>query len=218
MLLGCSYLKERDQHISLVALARKNKKDLEKENKIKIGCYLTNFKKAITDGKSIYSFRLLFQWDLDMTKKKRQQGRSILDEIEERDYHQAIIFSNFLKHGCIAAHAYTVKKLDKGWVLLDCGMAHPMYTKPAKGQKRWNTDAFFSEVVGSDVYVLEKEQMSSEEFKKRLETLSRLMTKNYADIRAKRSEGVKKTNKRRRSHLMAHQKSKRTSRAASEKN
>ena len=191
-------------------MARKNKKDLEKENKIRIGCYLTYFKKAITDGKSIYSFRLLFQWDTVMTKKMRQQGRSILDELEARDYHQAIIFSNSLIHGSIISHAYTVKKLDKGWVLLDCSEAQPMYTKPAKGQKRWNTDVFFREVVGSDVYVLKEEKMSAEEFKKRFERLQRLMTQNLNDIKQKRVEGVKKTNKRRRSHLMAYQKSKRT--------
>ena len=54
--------------------------------------------------------------------------------------------------------------------------------------------------------------MSPDEFKKRLDTLKRVMTKNYADIKERRSEALKKTNKRRKSYLMAHQKYKRTSR------
>lgn len=122
-----------------------------------------------------------------------------------------------MKRGCIAAHAYTVKKLKRGWVLLDCALDQSEYTRPNIGQKLWNTDSFFREVVGSDVYVLEEEKMSKEDFQKRFETLRRIMTKNFADIKEKRSEGAKKTNKRRKSHLMAHQKSKRTSRVTDEK-
>ena len=160
MLLGCDYLKERDQHLSLTALAKQKKKETEKQMKIKIGCKLTNFKKAITDGKRIFSFKLLFQWSKETTQKKRRQGISILDEIEARGFEEAIVFSNFLKNGIIAAHAYTVKRLERGWVLLDCCMEHPMYARPTKGQKKWNTDVFFSEVVGSDVYVLEEDKMS----------------------------------------------------------
>lgn len=67
MLLGCDYLKERDQHLSLAALAKQSKKETEKQMKIKIGCKLTNFKKAITDGKRIFSFKLLFQWSKETT-------------------------------------------------------------------------------------------------------------------------------------------------------
>ena len=52
--------------------------------------------------------------------------------------------------------------------------------------------------------------MSAEEFNKRFERLKRLMTKDFSDIKEKRVDGIKKTNKRRRSHLMAHQKKKRT--------
>ena len=59
--------------------------------------------------------------------------------------------------------------------------------------------------------MLKEEKMSAEEFKKRFERLQRLMTQNFGDIKEKRVEGVRKTNKRRRSHLMAHQKGKRTS-------
>ena len=36
------------------------------------------------------------------------------------------------------------------------------------------------------------------------------MTKNIDDLKGKQKEGAKKSHKRRRSHLMAHQKSKRT--------
>jgi len=82
-------------------------------------------------------------------------GRRILDDIEERGYQQAIIFSNFLKKGVIAAHSYTVKKNDRGWVYLDCAHPWPCYSHPKKFEKRWNMDSFFREVVGSDVYVLE---------------------------------------------------------------
>ena len=128
MLLGCDYLKERDQHLSLAALARKNQKKKEQEKKIKIGCKLTKFKKAITDGKRIFSFNILFQWDKETTEKNLQKRRYILDEIESRGYQEAILFSNFIKKGCLEAHAYTVKKLDKGWVLLDCARVGPEYS------------------------------------------------------------------------------------------
>ena len=60
------------------------------------------------------------------------------------------------------------------------------------------------------MYVLDEDKMSAEEFNKRFERLKRLMTKDFSDIKEKRVDGVKKTNKRRRSHLMAHQKKKRT--------
>ena len=64
-----------------------------------------------------------------------------------------------MKKGIIEAHAYTVKKVDEGWVLLDCYYEGPLYQKPSKGQKRWKLKSFFNTVVGSDVYVLEKEKM-----------------------------------------------------------
>ena len=75
-------------------------------------------------------------------------------------------------------------------------------------------DIFFREVVGSDVYVLEEEQMSKEKFEKRFEKLRRLMTKDYSDIKEKQQVGAKKSHKKRKSHLMAHQKGKRTLRVA----
>ena len=43
LLLGCAYLKDRDQHLSLAALARKIKKQTEQEKKISLGCKLTKF-------------------------------------------------------------------------------------------------------------------------------------------------------------------------------
>ena len=62
---------------------------------------------------------------METTLKNLQKGRYILDEIESRGYEQAILFSNFVKKGWIEAHAYTIKKLDKGWVLLDCARVCP---------------------------------------------------------------------------------------------
>ena len=117
-----------------------------------------------------------------------------------------------MKNGVIEAHAYTVKKVDEGWVLLDCYYEGPIYQKPKKDQKRWNIKSFFNTVVGSDVYVLESEKMSQEKFIKKVDKLRRLMTKDYDDITDKRREGINKTNKKRKSHLMVKKKSSRASR------
>ena len=86
MLLGCPYLKERDQHLTLQALARKNNKQNEQENKAKCGVYLTHFRKALTDGQSIFSIKFLFLWNRQETESNKGRGWCILDELEKRGH------------------------------------------------------------------------------------------------------------------------------------
>ena len=60
--------------------------------------------------------------------------------------------------------------------------------------------------------MLESEKMSQEKFIKKFDQLRRLMTKDYDDITDKRRDGIKKTNKKRKSNLMVKKKSSRASR------
>ena len=83
------------------------------------GVYLSYFNKGITDGKRIFSIKVLFKWDPNETEKKKKERRNILDEIQERGQSQAILISNFMERKVLQAHAYTVKLLPTGWVLLD---------------------------------------------------------------------------------------------------
>ena len=62
-------------------MARHISKKIEQENKMTAGVYLSYFNKAITDGKHIYSIKVLFKWDPEETEKKKKERRSILDEI-----------------------------------------------------------------------------------------------------------------------------------------
>jgi hypothetical protein len=45
------------------------------------GVYLSYFNEAITDGKRIYSIKVLFKWEPDVTEQMKKEKRSILDEI-----------------------------------------------------------------------------------------------------------------------------------------
>ena len=98
----------------------------------------------------------------------------ILDEIEKRGHSQALLISNFMERNVMQAHAYTVKLLPDGWVLLDSFFPKPLYQNPSIGQQ--NIKSFFGKVIGSDVYVLTPDEMSEEDFQKRFDKLRRVMT------------------------------------------
>ena len=111
----------------------------------------------------------------------------------------------------LQAHAYTVKLLPTGWVLLDSYFDEPLYQNPSRGQQRWDIKKFFKNVVGSDVYVLREDEMSQEKFEKSFNKLRRVLTQSFEDIKERQRMGMMKTNKKRKSGLISSRKQSRTS-------